>query len=34
MFYFDKCIISSDIAIKSSQLLKFLGENLLNAHKL
>ena len=34
MFYFEKCIFSSEIALKSSQLLKSLGDNLLNAHKL
>ena len=34
LFYFEKCIFSSDIALKSSQLLKSLGNNLLNAHKL
>ena len=34
MFYFEKCIFSSEIALKSSQLLKNLGDNILNAHKL
>jgi hypothetical protein len=34
LFYFDKCIISSDIAFDCSQLLKSLGEDLLNAHNL
>ena len=34
LFYFDKCIISSDIALKSSKILKDLGDDLLNAHKL
>ena len=34
LFYFDKCIISSDIALHCSQLLKTIGEDLLNAHNL
>ena len=34
LYYFDKCIISSDISLNCSQLLKSLGDNLLNAHNL
>ena len=34
LYYFDKCVISSDISLNCSQLLKSLGDNLLNAHNL
>ena len=34
MFYFEKCIFSSEIAINCSIILKNLGENLLNAHSI
>ena len=34
MFYFEKCIFSSEIAINCSSILKNLGENLLNAHSI
>jgi hypothetical protein len=34
MFYFEECIFSSEIALNCSHLLKNLGKNLLNAHKL
>ena len=34
MFYFEECIFSSEIALNCSHLLKNLGKNLLNAHKI
>ena len=34
MIYFERCLFSSEIALKSSQILKSIGNNLLNAHKL
>ena len=34
MFYFEKCIFSSEIALNSSHLLKNLGDNILNANNL
>ena len=34
LYYFDKSIISSDISLKCSHLLKSLGDDLLNAHNL
>ena len=34
MFYFEECIFSSEITLNCSHLLKNLGKNLLNAHKI
>ena len=34
MTYFEKCIFSSDIALKSSYLLKSIDNDLLKAHNL
>lgn len=34
LYYFEKCIFSSELALKGSLLLKNLGDNILNANNL